>query len=735
MDPELCFEQSLTRSQLEAVTHIHGPLLVLAGAGSGKTRVITYRITYLVKVMGMNPWNILAVTFTNKAAETMQTRLSELLGDKAQKIFISTIHAACVRILRNHSEKLDRSGHFLIFDKSDQISLMKKCIEEANLPEKGLTSSSVLAEINRVKNNLISCREYEEQAQNFFQKKVALLYSMYEDYLKKNDGLDFADLIIQCVDLFRAFPDVLEYYHEKLPYILVDEYQDTNYAQSTFLDLLAQKYKNICVVGDDDQSIYKWRGAEIKNVLNFENRYPGTKIVYLEQNYRSTHTILAAAEALVSNNETRKKKKLWTKNEIGEKIYCFSACNGHEEANFICGSIKHNYASSFPHYGNFVVLYRTNAQSRIIEEALRNAGIPYLIVGGLRFYERKEIKDLIAYLRVINNPKDDISLSRIINVPPRGIGGITLERLNSYAQEHKLSLFESIEVISKSDETSIINSAIRSRLQKFFLLLMNQINNPSASGKITPFLKNILEKSDYKTYLEKENSDLVTTRMENIDELVSATIEFDKNNPSGNNNLAKFLDQVALVSETDEYKDTVMGRVTLMTIHSAKGMEFPVVFIAGMEEGLFPYRRSLNTTAELEEERRLCYVGMTRAKKKLLLSWAARRNIFGTLQYNKRSRFLDEIPNHYIYSVQHPLGTNRESRDKNTSTDELYSIGSAVYHSKFGRGIIRKTDGKKDKMQLIVDFNGHYKRLLAKYAKLKILTQNRQELRDNTLAF
>ncbi|MGA1823259.1 MAG: ATP-dependent helicase [bacterium] len=723
MDPELFFKQSLTQPQLEAVKHIKGPLLVLAGAGSGKTRVITFRITYLIQVVGINPWNILTVTFTNKAAQTMRSRLEELLGENAKKIFISTIHAACVRILRGHISKLDRSGHFSILDKSDQIGLIKKCIEEANLPEKGFTSPSVLAEINRAKNNLLSCEDYEKKAGNFFQKKVATIYTLYEEYLNKNDGLDFADLITKCVTLFREYPDILEYYQERLPYILVDEYQDTNFAQSTFLDLIANKYKNICVVGDDDQSIYKWRGAEIKNVLHFEDRYPGVKIVYLEQNYRSTSTILDAAEALVSNNEKRKKKKLWTNNEIGDKINLFSAFDAHQEADYICRSIKRDYAVSFPHYGNFVILYRTNAQSRIIEEALRNAVIPYVIVGGLRFYERKEIKDLIAYLRVINNPKDTISLSRIINIPPRGLGDTSLGRLNNFAKEHELSLFESIKIIVASDDNPIINSAIRNRFRKFITFLENQVAYGRSSSNVNPILKNIIEEIDYIAYLEKEKSELVTTRVENVQELVSATIEFDRNNPSRNNNLADFLDQVALVSDTDEYKESSSGRVTLMTLHSAKGLEFPVVFIAGMEEGLFPHRLSTYSTSELEEERRLCYVGMTRAKKKLYLSWAGKRNIFGSIQNNIESRFLNEIPTHYIAFVQEADPIQPKPAENEKISSEVYPIGSIVHHSKFGRGIIRKKDGRGDKIKLIIDFRGDYKRLMAKYAKLQIIKE------------
>ncbi len=764
----------VNQPQWEAVSHEEGPLLVLAGAGSGKTRVITFRICYLIQKLGISPSNIIALTFTNKAASEMKKRVEELIGSRARTMWISTFHSACVRILRRHINKIDIPNNFLIFDADDQLKIMKQCFKDAKVDVKSINPSAVLSAISRAKNDLIGLDEYQKKAKTFFELKVSGFYLLYEKALRHNSALDFDDLIFMTVRLFRKHNDILEYYQNKWKFIMVDEYQDTNLSQSALLDLLAARNQNLFVVGDDDQSIYKWRGAEVKNILFFEKRYPHAHIIRLEQNYRSTQKILKAAEAVIEKNYHRKGKQLWTGNEPGELIELYTADDEHSEASYISQTILGLCKEEFKKYKDFCILYRVNAQSRVLEEELRKYNIPYVIVGSIRFYERKEIKDCMSYLRLINNSKDDVSLLRIINSPPRGIGKVTVDKLIAISQEEGISLFNSIE---KALDEDIFPTQIYTALEVFYLLIKD-LQEMASKSTATQILERMLDETKYLSFIGKEQNKEALARVENVKELISATKDFETE--SGVYTLSAFLDHVALLSDIDSYKEDE-GAVILMTLHSAKGLEFPVVFITGMEQKIFPHEKAISSLEDLEEERRLCYVGMTRAKKRLYMTNAKERNIFGNIQHNSPSVFLKDIPadclrtEHIPFFAEsapglsvfrtskgaasiyqsrqvppiskpsgilslskpekrHPLKYKPKKKlepelepvdlifsGRKAAPEELVT-GAVVFHSQWGKGRILQTEGMGDIMKALVDFRGHKKKLMVRYANLMIET-------------
>ena len=636
--------QALNPRQREAVTATEGPLLVVAGAGSGKTRVLTHRIAYLIAKGIAAPWNILAITFTNKAAREMQERVAQLAGPAASDIWVSTFHAMCVRILRKDIERIGYSRNFTILDSDDQLSVIRNVMKDLNLDTKRFEPKAVQAVISNAKNELLTPEKYEERAGDFFQRIVAQVYTQYQKRLKSNNALDFDDLIMQTVELFKAAPEVLEFYQNKFRYIHVDEYQDTNKAQYVLCRMLAEKHRNICVVGDSDQSIYRWRGADITNILNFESDYPDARTILLEQNYRSTANILDAANAVIRNNLGRKPKNLWTDRQGGDKVVVYQADSEHDEAYFIAREIRQSREANRRRYGDHAILYRTNAQSRVIEEVLIKSEIPYQIVGGIRFYERKEIKDVLAYLRLVSNPDDDISLLRIINVPRRGIGDTTVEKLAAESGRRGLSIFRLL--ADHLDELDITARA-KASLSEFRELILN-LHAMLEYLSVTELTEKMLEMTEYRLELQRENTLESRSRLENIDEFLSVTQEFEKR--SEDKSLVAFLTDMALISDIDNLSTgdeaEPADAVVLMTLHSAKGLEFPVVFIIGMEEGVFPVSRALTDGEELEEERRLAYVGITRAMEKLYLTCARTRMLYGRLASNKPSRFIEEIPDH-----------------------------------------------------------------------------------------
>jgi DNA helicase-2/ATP-dependent DNA helicase PcrA len=635
----------LNPEQKEAVLHTEGPLLILAGAGSGKTRVLTYRIAYMIEEKGINPWNILAITFTNKAAKEMKERVGHLIGS-TQDMWISTFHASCARILRKDIERLgDYKSNFVIFDTKDQEAVIKDCLKELNLNEKNFPFKAVSATISNAKNLLEDpIRFSQKNMHDIRSRKIADIYTLYQKKLKKNNALDFDDILFKVVELLANNPDILAYYQNKFKYIMIDEYQDTNFCQYRLVSLLAKQHQNLCVVGDDDQSIYSWRGADIGNILNFEKDFPNAKVIKLEQNYRSTQTILDAANAVIKNNFGRKSKKLWTENETGGSIQFYNAMDEWGEANFISSEIKQLQEAYGKRLNEFAVLYRTNAQSRVIEEAFMSHGIPYRIIGGFKFYDRKEVKDVIAYLRLIQNPDEDVSLKRIINIPKRGIGNTTLEAIQSYARQNDDSLFGALLSI---DSIGGVSKKALGNINEF-VKLISGLMAAAEIKKPSEVLKELLDKSGYLDSLQKEGDEDSLTRAENIRELLSATLEFESKNPDAN--LQQFLEQMALMSDIDNL-ETEAEAVVLMTLHSAKGLEFPVVFMSGMEEGVFPSQRSYFEEHQMEEERRLMYVGITRARESLYLTAAFERTIFGSTTYNIVSQFIKEIPKDLIIKI------------------------------------------------------------------------------------
>ncbi|HEX7548209.1 MAG TPA: UvrD-helicase domain-containing protein, partial [Candidatus Methylomirabilis sp.] len=627
----------LNPPQQEAVQHADGPLLILAGAGSGKTRVITRRIAYLIARRGVQPWNILAVTFTNKAASEMRKRVEQLLGARGLGVALGTFHSTCVRILRKWHVELGFRSSFVIYDDADQLGVIRDCLKALNLSEKSLSPRSVLARISRAKNEMLTPGEYAATAADFTEERTAKIYSMYQERLRASHAVDFDDLLMLTVLLFRNHPHILEHYEHLWRYVLVDEYQDTNQAQYQIVNFLSRRHGNLCVVGDDDQSIYRWRGADLNNILDFERDHPGCQVIKLEQNYRSTQNILDAAGGVVANNAGRKGKTLWTENPAGEAIVVYQASDEQVEAGFIVERIRELAAEQGHSLDDFAVFYRTNAQSRVLEDALRRAVTPYVIVGGLRFYERKEVKDLLAYLRLVANPDDAQSFKRIVNVPARGIGAASVEKLEGLAQSERVSIWEACTRIAP-------RKILGPKILKALGGLVALIDNTRAKLDVLALPELIMELLDVTGYLadlKSEGTMEAESRMENLQELVSAAREFM--DQSEDRSLQAFLDSVALIADIDTLAEG-KGTVTLMTLHSAKGLEFPVVFMTGMEEGVFPHTRSLSEDAELEEERRLCYVGMTRAEQRLFLTSAMSRRLYNSDSYNLPSRFLDELP-------------------------------------------------------------------------------------------
>lgn len=690
--------KGLNDKQIEAVTHFTGPLLVVAGAGSGKTRALTHRIAYLIKEKNISPWNILAVTFTNKAANEMKKRVKNLLSDmKYSEPTIGTFHSVCVRILRKDIYRLNYENSFVIYDETDQQILMKQVMESLRFDPKRLNPKAVLSHISNAKNQLIDHKEYVMYAHDNFSEKVAQIYPLYQAALRKNNALDFDDIIMKTVELFKKFPEVLDAYQEKFKFISVDEYQDTNKAQYILINLLAAKYQNICVIGDADQSIYSWRGATIQNILDFEKDYPDVKIVVMDQNYRSSQLILDASNDIIEKNVKRKSKILWTDRAGGEKIRHFIADNERHEAELVAQEINNLLTGSeSPDYNDFVILYRTNAQSRIFEEIFLRYGIPYRIVGGLRFYERKEIKDIIAYLRVIQNPNDSVSLLRIINTPARKIGGKTLETVRDFALKNNISLYKAMLLSENIPELS----SQKSEAFEKFIKLIKELQEANLSRNTSGMIKTVLSSTGYKKMVDDGTVE-GESRLENISELISVAQKYDKLEPGISLNI--FLEEVSLIADIDMMNDKE-NAVTFMTVHSAKGLEFPYVFIAGLEEGIFPHNRSLLDRDELEEERRLMYVAMTRTKDMLYLLHARERLLYGETRMNIPSQFLTDIDESLIISNlgghivrQHISVSEIQSMPIPVEADEGIEIpfgsGDKVVHNIFGKGIVVDVKG------------------------------------------
>lgn len=758
----------LNDKQYEAVTCAEGPSLVIAGAGSGKTKVLTHKIAYLMSEKNIKPWNILAITFTNKAANEMKERVKNLVGETANDIWMGTFHSICVRILRKTIDRIGFDSSFIIFDTSDQKTMVKKILKEQNLDDKIFTDKSVLYEISNAKNEMLTPAQYAARANGDFRKeKIAEIYSQYQTRLKENNAIDFDDIINFTIEILLDNPDILEYYSDKFKYVLVDEYQDTNKAQFTLITLLASKFGNITVVGDNDQGIYSFRGADISNILNFEKDFPGTKIIKLEQNYRCTQNVLNAANEVIKNNETKYEKKLWTSNEAGSLPKVYRGDNEYEEANYIVSQINELRRNEYYKYSDFAVLYRMNTQSRSIEDILRREDIPYKIIGGLKFYERKEIKDIVAYLRLIHNPADNLSLTRIINEPKRGVGKTSLDNVEQIAAQNGISMYE---VIKRADEFGLNRVFANTRE---FISAIEELRSLKDSKLISELIKETLKKTGYTKALEEENTVEAENRIDNLNEFLTVAIEFEEQ--SADNSLTEFLEGITLSSDLDNMEETD-ELVTLMTLHSAKGLEFPVVFLVGMEEGIFPGYQSIGEPKELEEERRLCYVGITRAKEKLFMTCAKQRTVFGSTSFNAISRFIKEIPASMLegYEELEQSSNNRFSDSKyewsyggansgffNSSitsykSNEIpkkatassfgfksaesflanlnqskngaeinlndYKSGARVYHKKFGEGVINSVEAEGDDLKVDIAFDkaGH-KRLMARFAGLEII--------------
>ena len=768
--------EGLNDKQYEAVVNTEGPCLVIAGAGSGKTKVLTHKIAYLIGEKQVLPWNILAITFTNKAANEMKERITNLVGDAAKDIWMGTFHSICVRILRRFIDRIGFDSSFIIFDTSDQRTLVKNCIKTIGLDDKMFTDRSVLSEISNAKNEMLEPEQYTARANGDFRKeKIALVYEMYQKRLKENNAIDFDDIINYTIKILTENQDVLDYYADKFHYVLVDEYQDTNKAQFTLVKLFASKNGNITVVGDNDQGIYSFRGADISNILNFEKDFPGTKIIKLEQNYRCTGNILKAANAVIKNNEVKYKKELWTENDVGNLPTVYSASNEYDEGRYVAEQIEHLKREEYYKYSDFAVLYRMNTQSRAIEEILRREDIPYKIVGGLKFYERKEIKDIISYLRLIQNSADNLSLKRIINEPKRGIGKTSLDKVEELSITSGVPMYE---IIKNADKYGLNRVFINSRE---FIDCIEKMKAKKDDIKISELIKETLKTSGYTKALENENTIESENRMENLDEFLTVAIEFEEE--SADNKLSDFLEGITLSSDIDNMEETD-DSVTLMTLHSAKGLEFPVVFLVGMEEGIFPGYKSIAEPKELEEERRLCYVGITRAKDRLFLTCSKQRTIFGSTSCNPVSRFLKEIPSNLLDGYDEAFGENQENNmfadtkykwtygnkqngniktykindtnkkeavaaasNKNSNNSGFmfrtaesflnslnkkpqtanvdlsqYKAGVRIYHKKFGEGTISNVEPEGDDLKVDTQFDkvGH-KRLMAKYANLEVI--------------
>ena len=747
--------------QQKAVLETEGPLLVFAGAGSGKTRVLTYRIAYLIQEKGIPPWNIFAVTFTNKAADEMRERVERLLGGSTRGTWISTFHSACVRILRHHIERLGFQRNFVIFDEQDQERHLKAIITGLDLDFRMFPPRTVQSTIDHLKNQGITPDQYHPSQFNIFQKRVALIYEQYQEDLRRNNALDFGDLLIFVTILFSRFSEILKSYQELFRYVMVDEFQDTNLIQYRLIQQLVERHRNICVVGDDDQSIYRWRGAEVGNILNFEKDFPEAKVITLEQNYRSTQNILQTANQMVRKNRSRKEKVLWTENPGGSLLTFYVAEDEKDEARFVVQKIMEAcYFSSQSGaggesgkaYRDIAVFYRINAQSRAIEDELVRQRIPYTIVGGMKFYERKEIKDILAYLRLIINPSDGLSLKRIINVPSRGIGERTIEKMEVFSREKGLSLYEGFK---RAAQEKWFSPAVQEKIE-WFLSMIEEFREEMRTLSVSQLTSALLTKTGYLPRLKEEGTEEALSKVENIDELINVMMEFEQGGEEVS--LETFLDKVSLVSDVDLYEDK-RNRVSLMTLHCAKGLEFPVVFIVGIEEGLLPHYRRGDEMADLEEERRLCYVGITRAKEKLFLSRAERRSIFGAGRANLPSRFLDELPMDLIQIEQKerkpqglffeeppiaslpptedlyqqvgtgmhgltPNGHFSTNEEVSLSPEEFFPLktGMRVRHPRFGEGRVRSVEGMDENQKATVVFEtAGSRRLKVRYANLEIL--------------
>ncbi len=765
--------KGLNDKQHEAVINTEGPCLVIAGAGSGKTKVLTHKIAYLMKEKNVKPWNILAITFTNKAANEMKERIANLVGDDAQDIWMGTFHSICVKILRRFIDRIGFDTSFIIFDSSDQKTMVKGCMRDLGIDDKKMTDRSVQFEISNAKNEMLEPASYTASAVGDYRKEqIAKVYELYQKRLKENNAIDFDDIINYTIKILLENPDVLTYYADKFQYILVDEYQDTNKSQFTLITMLASRHGNVTAVGDNDQGIYSFRGADISNILNFERDFPGTKIIKLEQNYRCTGNILKAANAVIKNNEVKYKKELWTNNEVGQLPKIYSAKNEYDEGSFIVQQINHLKREEYFKYSDFAVLYRMNTQSRAIEDIFNREGIPYKIVGGLKFYERKEIKDIISYLRLIQNPADNLSLKRIINEPKRGIGKASLENIEELANRTEQSMYE---VIKNADQYGLNRVFLNSRE---FVNLIEEMRAKKDEIELSELITSILKKSGYTKALEDEKNIEAENRIANLDEFLNVAIEFEEE--SADNTLSEFLEGITLSIDLDNMEESE-DTVTLMTLHSAKGLEFPAVFLVGLEEGVFPGYKSIGEPKELEEERRLCYVGITRAKQYLFLTFSKQRTVFGSTSCNPVSRFLKEIPPELLDGYDEALGDSQNDNSfgnskifgdspfswtygsKNNGNIKSYKVdtgkvaasnntgvfqrtaesflsslgkkpananvdlskyeqGVKVYHKKFGEGVISSVEPENDDLKVDIQFDkfGH-KRLMAKYANLEII--------------
>ena len=765
---------TLNKEQKEAVLQTEGPVLLLAGAGSGKTRCLTHRIAYLIDEMGVKPWNILAITFTNKAAGEMRERVDGLVGFGADQVWVSTFHSLCVRILRRHIDKLGYETGFTIYDTDDQKTVMKGICKRMCIDTKMFKERALLSAISSAKDNLVSVREYELDAANDFNKAVyAKVYREYQETLKKNNALDFDDIIVKTVELFQNCPEVLDSYQERFQYIMVDEYQDTNTAQFELIRLLAQKYRNLCVVGDDDQSIYRFRGANIRNILDFEKYFPEAVVIKLEQNYRSTQNILDAANAVIQNNRGRKDKALWTDRSGGSRIHLRQFDNAYEEAEYIADDVCSKVRREGAQYKDFAVLYRTNAQARLLEERMIMEGVPYNVVGGTNFYARAEIKDILAYLKTIDNGRDEVAVRRIINIPKRGIGAATLEKVEDYAQMRDIGLYEAMELADEIMSLGKTSAKIRP-----FVQLIQGFRKASAEMTVAELIREIVDKIGYAEYLQDNDDESAEDRIANVDELITKAVNYQETHEEGN--LTEFLAEVALVADIDNVENGD-NRVLLMTLHSAKGLEFPNVYLAGMEDGLFPGQAAIwtNETEDIEEERRLAYVGITRAMNDLTLTYARMRMIRGETQYNPVSRFVREIPadlmdntvpesrrtmeNREMLENILGLGTKTPAQQQNvydfrpkavlrpkvtakadkpfiakgigslnqlagiskgapvqTRTEPDYNIGDRVSHIKYGEGTVLNLVKEPRDYKVTVDFEKAGQKIMyASFAKLK----------------
>lgn len=731
----------LNKEQKDAVISTQGPVLIMAGAGSGKTRVLTHRIAYLIEHDHVNPWNILAITFTNKAAREMRERVDNLLAGNGSDVWVSTFHSLCVQILRRNIDQIGYNRAFTIADTSEQRTLVKRILNDMNLDVKKYDPRSILGAISNAKNDLLTPAQYKQEFTSPFESIVGDVYDRYQAELKQNQALDFDDLIMMTIQLFESSKETLEYYQNKFRYIHVDEYQDTNEAQYKLVNLLAAEYQNICVVGDADQSIYGWRGANIENIMNFEKDYPSARVIMLEQNYRSTKTILDAANAVIANNDNRRDKNLWTQNDSGEQISYYRGQTENDEARFVVSNIQEEVKKPHRNYGSIAILYRTNAQSRVMEETLLKSNIPYTMVGGHKFYDRKEIRDVLAYLTLVANPNDSMSFERVINEPKRGVGQTSVDKLRLFANDHQWGLLAAAQNV---DLANGLSSRAKNAIDQFAGII-SAASDKAATMNITELTEYLLENSGYVKALKDSKTLEAQSRIENIEEFVTVTQKYDEEHPDGTgvDNLIDFLSDLALVSDQDDVDDGA-SQVTLMTLHAAKGLEFPVVFIMGMEEGLFPLARANQEESEMQEERRLAYVGITRAKQKLFLTNAYSRTLYGRRQSNPESRFVNEITPELLHqenqgrvdgqgprtpfdrrtdqavaSVYHRPSQTVEKPKETGANKKQWQIGDKVSHKAWGTGTVVKVSGQGEDMELDIAFDQQgIKRLLAAFAPI-----------------